>query len=71
MVFYIARRFFWTAIVVAAVLAITFIVFFLLPAGDPALRFAGKNAHGTGAAARSGTGSASTSRGTCSSASTS
>ncbi len=43
MVFYIARRLFWTAIVVAAVLAITFIVFYLLPAGDPALRFAGKN----------------------------
>jgi peptide/nickel transport system permease protein len=28
---------------VAAVLAITFVVFYLLPAGDPALRFAGKN----------------------------
>ncbi len=43
MTFYIARRLFWTAIVVAAVIAITFIVFYLLPAGDPALRFAGKN----------------------------
>ena len=43
MAFYIARRLFWTLIVVAAVLAITFIVFYLLPAGDPALRFAGKN----------------------------
>ena len=43
MVFYIARRLFWTLIVVAAVIAITFVVFYLLPAGDPALRFAGKN----------------------------
>jgi peptide/nickel transport system permease protein len=43
MAFYIARRLFWTLIVVAAVIAITFVVFYLLPAGDPALRFAGKN----------------------------
>jgi peptide/nickel transport system permease protein len=43
MVFYIVRRLFWTLIVVAAVLAITFVVFYLLPSGDPALRFAGKN----------------------------
>jgi peptide/nickel transport system permease protein len=43
MAFYIARRLFWTAIVVGAVLAITFVVFYLLPAGDPALRFAGKS----------------------------
>src|SRR3954452_12447557 len=43
MALYIARRLFWTAIVVAAVIAITFVVFYLLPAGDPALRFAGKN----------------------------
>jgi peptide/nickel transport system permease protein len=43
MAFYIARRLFWTLIVVAAVIAITFVVFYVLPAGDPALRFAGKN----------------------------
>jgi peptide/nickel transport system permease protein len=43
MTFYIARRLFWTLIVVACVIGITFIVFYLLPAGDPALRFAGKN----------------------------
>jgi len=43
MAFYIARRLFWTLIVVAAVIAITFVVFYLMPAGDPALRFAGKN----------------------------
>ena len=43
MVFYIVRRLLWTLVVVAAVLAITFVVFYLLPAGDPALRFAGKN----------------------------
>jgi peptide/nickel transport system permease protein len=43
MTFYIARRLVWTVVVVACVLAITFAVFYLLPAGDPALRFAGKN----------------------------
>jgi peptide/nickel transport system permease protein len=43
MFFYIARRLAWTVVVIACVLAITFAVFFLLPAGDPALRFAGKN----------------------------
>ena len=43
MVFYIARRLVWTVVVVLCVLAITFAVFYLLPAGDPALRFAGKN----------------------------
>jgi peptide/nickel transport system permease protein len=43
MTFYIARRLFWTLIVVACVIGITFVVFYLLPAGDPALRFAGKN----------------------------
>jgi peptide/nickel transport system permease protein len=43
MAFYVARRLGWTLVVVACVLAITFAVFYLLPAGDPALRFAGKN----------------------------
>jgi len=43
MAFYIARRLLWTLVVVAAVIAITFVVFYLLPSGDPALRFAGKN----------------------------
>jgi peptide/nickel transport system permease protein len=43
MAFYIARRLVWTIVVVACVLGITFAVFYLLPAGDPALRFAGKN----------------------------
>src|SRR3954447_24972218 len=43
MAFYIARRLAWTALVVASVLLITFVVFFELPAGDPALRFAGKS----------------------------
>jgi peptide/nickel transport system permease protein len=43
MFFYILRRLFWMLIVVACVIGITFIVFYLLPAGDPALRFAGKN----------------------------
>jgi peptide/nickel transport system permease protein len=39
---FIARRLVWTAIVIALVLLLTFIVFFKLPAGDPAVRFAGK-----------------------------
>jgi len=43
MTIYIARRLLWTLVVVAVVLLITFVVFYLLPAGDPALRFAGKN----------------------------
>src|SRR6478735_3484588 len=43
MTFYILRRLFWMLIVVACVIGITFVVFYLLPAGDPALRFAGKN----------------------------
>jgi peptide/nickel transport system permease protein len=43
MAFYIARRLVWTLVVVLCVLAITFAVFYLLPAGDPALRFAGKS----------------------------
>jgi peptide/nickel transport system permease protein len=43
MVLYITRRLLWTLLVVAIVLLITFVVFYLLPAGDPALHFAGKN----------------------------
>src|SRR5580765_8194655 len=43
MLIYIARRLAWTVVVLLAVLAITFAVFFLMPNGDPALRFAGKS----------------------------
>jgi peptide/nickel transport system permease protein len=43
MAFYIARRLLWTAVVVAIVLAVTFLVFYKLPAGDPAVKFAGKS----------------------------
>src|SRR5579885_2559406 len=43
MTLYIERRLLWTVVVVLCVIAITFAVFYLLPAGDPALRFAGKN----------------------------
>jgi peptide/nickel transport system permease protein len=42
MPFYIARRLVWTAVVVTVVLLLTFVVFYKLPAGDPAVRFAGK-----------------------------
>jgi len=41
MFLYIARRLVWTLIVVFFVLLITYVVFFKLPAGNPALRFAG------------------------------
>jgi peptide/nickel transport system permease protein len=41
MLIYIARRLVWTALVILVVLMITFLVFFKLPAGDPALRFGG------------------------------
>src|SRR5262245_1997227 len=43
MLIYIARRLAWTVLVILVVLFITFLVFFKLPAGDPALRFAGKS----------------------------
>jgi peptide/nickel transport system permease protein len=42
MLFYIARRLLWTIVVVFAVLLITFAIFYLLPVGDPAARFAGR-----------------------------
>src|SRR5919201_1420235 len=41
MPFYIARRLVWTAIVVAVVMLLTFVVFYKLPAGDPAVLVAG------------------------------
>src|SRR5579884_1975053 len=41
MIFYIARRLVWTIVVVFCVIGITYIVFYKLPAGNPALRFAG------------------------------
>ena len=43
MLLYIVRRLLWATVVVLIVLLLTFAVFFLLPAGDPALRFAGKS----------------------------
>jgi peptide/nickel transport system permease protein len=43
MLLYIVRRLLWATLVVLIVLLLTFAVFFLLPAGDPALRFAGKS----------------------------
>jgi peptide/nickel transport system permease protein len=42
MVFYIARRIVWALGVLIAVTALTFAVFYLLPPGDPAQRFVGK-----------------------------
>ena len=42
MILYILRRIVWTLVVITIVLAITFAVFYLLPSGDPAVRFAGK-----------------------------
>ncbi len=43
MIFYIARRLLWTVVVVFCVIGITYLIFYKLPQGDPALRFAGKN----------------------------
>src|SRR5215213_7150716 len=43
MLVYIARRLAWTILVVGVVLLVTYLVFFKMPAGDPALRFAGKS----------------------------
>ena len=43
MLYYIIRRLGWTIIVILCVLLLTFAVFYLMPAGDPALRFAGKS----------------------------
>ena len=42
MLVYVARRLVWSAIVILAVTAITFAIFYLLPGGDPAARFAGR-----------------------------
>ncbi len=39
---YIVRRLLWVILVVLVVTLLTFAIFFLLPPGDPALRFAGK-----------------------------
>jgi peptide/nickel transport system permease protein len=43
MALYIARRILWMVIVVLCVIGITYVVFFLLPSGNVAVRFAGKN----------------------------
>src|SRR5581483_3359679 len=40
---YVVRRVAWTAIVILAVIFVTFLVFFKLPNGNPAVRFAGKS----------------------------
>ncbi len=42
MVRYIIRRLLWAVIVILVVTLITFVIFYVLPSGDPALRFAGK-----------------------------
>jgi peptide/nickel transport system permease protein len=43
MLLYIFRRLLWTVLVVNVVVFVTFLVFFKLPNGDPALRFVGKS----------------------------
>lgn len=40
---YIARRLFWTFITLLVISAITFVIFYVMPAGDPARLRAGKN----------------------------
>lgn len=39
---YVIRRLLWSALVVLLVTLITFVIFFIMPPGDPAVRFAGK-----------------------------
>ena len=39
---YVIRRLLWTVLVVMVVTLLTFIIFYVLPPGDPAVRFAGK-----------------------------
>lgn len=39
---YILRRLLWTIVVILVVTLITFVIFYVLPSGDPAVRFAGK-----------------------------
>jgi peptide/nickel transport system permease protein len=43
MALYIVRRVLWACVVILIVLMLTFAVFYLMPSGDPALRFAGKS----------------------------
>src|SRR3954469_8199830 len=40
---YIIRRVLWAILVLLIVVFITYMIFFLLPSGDPAVRLAGKN----------------------------
>jgi peptide/nickel transport system permease protein len=39
---YVIRRILWAALVVLTVTLITFVIFYIMPPGDPAIRFAGK-----------------------------
>ena len=39
---YIIRRLLWTVVVVLTVTVLAFVIFFVMPSGDPATRFAGK-----------------------------
>lgn len=40
---YVVRRLIWVVVVILIVTFITFAIFYLLPSGDPAIRFAGKS----------------------------
>ena len=68
MTLYILRRLLWTVLVVNVVVFITFLVFFKLPNGDPALRFAGKSPTTAEPRDHHGSGCTSTSRSTSSTA---
>ena len=39
---YVIRRLLWTVLVVLVVTLLTFVIFYVMPPGDPAIRFAGK-----------------------------
>ena len=71
MLIYIARRLAWTVLVILVVLFVTFLVFFKLPNGDPALRFAESRRRRSSIELRSASGCTSTSPSTTSSATSS
>ena len=40
---YVVRRIIWAIFVVLIVTLLTYVIFYVMPPGDPALRFAGKS----------------------------
>jgi peptide/nickel transport system permease protein len=40
---YIARRLLWVVLMVLIIMALTFVIFFVMPPTDPAVQFAGRS----------------------------